>query len=802
MPTEPVKPRPPARKGRKRARGRLFGCLAASIIPLSILAVVGLLVLTVVSHRIAARFESREQEAPTRVYGRAVRLDGGTLLPANEIVERLKRLGYRAVKTEPKNPGEYRTGSTLAVHLRPFEAPGGEVPARSVTIHHSGKRISRVTDTRTGKAVKDVRLEPEILATLYGPVQEDRTVLPLSEFPVDLVEAVLVVEDKRFYSHLGIDPVGILRAALTNAGSGEIRQGGSTLTQQLAKNLFFDQDRTWSRKAAEAVTAVVLEVRFSKDRIVQAYLNEIYLGQKGAVSIKGFAQAAWFYFGKDVRALDLSESATLAGLIRAPGVYNPFTHPDRAVERRDQVLAAMETEGKITAEERRKAAARKLQVHKDNVSRASQRGISYLADYVRQMIGTDTVGDLSLAGLKVFTTVDPSLQRWAQDALTRGVTRLEDNYRRLRRREGLEKLQGAMVVLDPSDASVLAMVGGRDYATSQFNRITQAHRQPGSLFKPFVYLTGYEASETAGWGQDVFTPATQLVDEPLEMHVGGKLWAPANYDNEFRGPVTAQMALEQSLNVPTVRAAQEIGLKSIVSLAHDAGIVSTLKPFPSLALGAQEVTPLEIATAYATIANGGTRNTASMVEAIEDAQGTSLYKRVPDPKRTLSAGSTFLITVGLAGALDRGTGASSRALGFTGTAAGKTGTTDDYRDAWFTGYTPDLLALVWVGFDDGDSTGLTGAQAALPIWVDFMKHGVASTTEPFPEPEGIRWEEIDPVSGGLARWSCPDTRYLAFIEGTQPSEKCTLHGWFGSWWSRKEDEEPEREKEESTPNRR
>ena len=791
MPTDKKKPRPSAPKGRKRPRGRLLGCLTVSIIPLLILAVVGLLVLTVISHRIAARFEAREQEAPTRVYGRAVPLATGTLLPADEIVSRLKRLGYRAVKGEPKVPGEYRAAGTLTVHLRSFSAPGGTAPARAVRIHLEGPRISWVEDPRTGDTINDARLEPEVLATLYGPMQEDRTVLPLSEFPRDLVDAVLVAEDKRFYSHVGIDPVGIARAALTNASSGAIKQGGSTLTQQLAKNLFFDQERTWSRKAAEAVTAVVLEARYSKDRIVQAYLNEIYLGQKGAVSIKGFAQAASFYFGKDVRTLDLSESATLAGLIRAPGIYNPFQHPERAVERRGQVLAGMEEEGKITPEERRAAAAKTIKVRKDRETKTALRGISYLADYVRQMIGTDAVGDLSRAGLKVFTTVDPTLQRWAEESLTRGIAHLEANYPKLRRHEGLEKLQGAMVVLDPADSSVLAMVGGRDYATSQFNRITQAHRQPGSLFKPFVYLTGYEASETAGWGQDVFTPATQLADEPLEMRVAGKLWAPANYDNEFRGPVTAQMALEQSLNVPTVRASQMVGLKSIVSLAHDAGIVSKLQPYPSLALGAQEVTPLEIASAYATIANGGIRNIASMVETIEDSHAAVLYARRVEPERALSEASTFLITVGLAGAFDRGTAASARALGFTGTAAGKTGTTDDYRDAWFAGYTPDLLALVWVGFDDGDSTGLTGAQAALPIWVDFMKHGVASTTDPFEEPRGIKWEQVDPASGGLARWSCPDTRYMAFIEGTEPTSKCTLHGWFGSWWSRKE-EDPNR----------
>ncbi|HEY3176770.1 MAG TPA: PBP1A family penicillin-binding protein [Candidatus Polarisedimenticolia bacterium] len=785
MSTDKPTPRPAASpRGRWRA-GRLLRWLGAALLPLSVLAVVGLLVITVASYRVAARFEAREQESPTRIYGRAAPLAHGALLPAEEIVSRLKRLGYRQARNEVKAPGEFRQAGGLTFYLRSFENAGGMVNARALRVHYDGARISSVEDLGSGDPVEGAVLEPEVLATLYGPVQEDRTVLPLSEFPHDLVDAVLVSEDRRFYAHLGIDPFGIARAAVTNVSGHGIKQGGSTLTQQLAKNLYFDQERTWARKGAEAVTALILEARYSKDRILQAYLNEIYLGQKGAVSIKGFAQAASFYFGKDVRSLDLSEAATLAGLIRAPGVYNPFVHPDRAVERRDQVLAAMEEEGKISAEEHRAARAKALKVSRDRRTGGALKGVSYLADYVRQMIGDDTVGDLSRAGVRVFTTVDPTMQRRAEEALTRGIANLETTYRKLRRREGLDKIQGAMVVLDPRDGSVLAMVGGRDYATSQFNRITQARRQPGSLFKPFVYLTGYEATEAAGGGEDLFTPATQLEDEPLEMRVSGKLWAPANYDNEFRGPVTAQMALEQSLNVPTVRAAQRIGLKSIVSLAKDVGIDSALRPFPSLALGAQEVTPLEIAGAYATIAAGGMRHEAAMVETIRDGRGTLLFERQQKSEQAVPAAAAYLVTVGLQGAFDRGTAASARSLGFTGTAAGKTGTTDDYRDAWFAGYTPDLLALVWIGFDDGESTGLTGAQAALPIWVDFMKRSGVETSDPFLEPEGIGWHQVDPVSGGLARWSCPDSRWMAFIEGTEPTSKCSLHGWFGNWFSRR-----------------
>jgi penicillin-binding protein 1B len=784
MPSEKKKPARPTTPRRKKRR--LLRWVGVSLIPLSIAAVVGLLLLSVVSYRVAARFEARERESPTRIYGRIVSLHEGALMPRDEITARLRRLGYRQSRSAPKAPGEYRAGDSLTVFLRAFPAPGGESGARLVKVQHDGERIASVEDAVTGDSLREALLDPEVLTTLYGAMQEDRTVLPISEFPQALVDAVLTAEDRHFYVHPGIDPMGVVRAALTNVESGSIKQGGSTLTQQLAKNLFFSQERTFSRKVAEAGVSMVLEARYSKDRLLQAYLNEVYLGQRGAVSIKGFAQAAALYFGKDVRLLDPAESATLAGLIRAPGVYNPFIHPDRAVERRNQVLSAMEQDGKITPQECRAALAQPLKLRKDRQAAAPSRGIAYLADYVRQMIGDETVADFSRAGMRVFTTVDPVLQRRAEEALSGGLAGLEAFHRKLRRAGDGSRLQGALVALDPKDGSVLAMVGGRDYAASQFNRITQARRQPGSLFKPFVYLAGYEASGSPGWHAEVFTPATRLMDEPLEMRVSGKLWAPANYDGEFRGPVTAQAALEQSLNVPTVRAAQTIGLDEVVATAHGAGVESPLKPYPSLALGAQEVTPIEIASAYATIAGRGVRNRPALVEAIEDAKGKVIFSRRKMSQRVLSEQAAYLVTVGLQGAVDRGTAAPARALGFTGTAAGKTGTTDDYRDAWFAGYTPDLLALVWVGFDDGGSTGLTGSQAALPIWVDFMKHAGAETEEPFVEPPSIVWEQVDPVSGGLARWSCPDARWTAFIEGTEPEDKCDLHGWFGGWRHRRE----------------
>jgi len=786
MPTESRKPKKPAGK-RRKPRRRPVRLLMAAAIPASVLAAVALLILAVASWRVGARFEAREHESPTRIYGRAVRLADGALLGQDDLLERLNRLGYRRGRSDRLAPGEYRLDRGVTIALRSFEGPDGEVPGRVVSLRCRGNRIERLTDAATGRDLDQAFLEPEVLTTLYGPMQEDRIVLELPAFPASLVDAVLVTEDRNFYHHFGLDPTGMARATLTNVKAGEIRQGGSTLTQQLAKNLFFDQDRTWSRKIGEAIVALILESRYSKDRILAAYLNEVYLGQRGAVSIRGFAEAARFYFGKDVRNLDLAEAATLAGLIRAPGVYNPFLHADRAVERRNQVLAAMIEAGKITAAEGAAAKTRPMKLRKDrDGGGAPSRGLAYLADLVRGMIAGETDVDFTRAGMRVFTTVDPAYQSVAETALERGLQSLERGYRALRRGSGPDKLQGAMVVIDPADGSIRAMVGGRDYAVSQFNRITQAHRQPGSLFKPFVYLAGYRKADEGGRGaaDEAFTPATRIEDEPLQMKVGDKLWAPANYDNTYRGVVTAQMALEQSLNVPTVRAARAIGLDAVVDTAERAGIDSPLKPYPSLALGAQEVTPLEIATAYATLADDGVRHRPVLVEAIVDGAGNTIYRGHREAKRVLPAAPTYLVTVGLQGAIDRGTAASSRSMGFTGTAAGKTGTTDDFRDAWFSGYTPDLLALVWVGFDNGDTLRLPGSRAALPIWVDFMKRSGAETDETFTEPDGIVWEKIDPTTGGRARWSCPETEWMAFLEGVEPEDRCPIHGWFTRWWSR------------------
>jgi penicillin-binding protein 1B len=494
------------------------------------------------------------------------------------------------------------------------------------------------------------------------------------------------------------------------------------------------------------------------------------------VAVCGVASASRFYFGKDLADLTLGECAILAGLIRNPGGYNPFAHADQTLARRDQVLRAMAEEGQIRAAEVEKARSEPLRLAsgKEGHSRAP-----YVVDLVRaQLAEFYTPAQLAREGLRIYTTLDTTLQEAAQEALRDGLERL-DRERHSRSREIGRRLEGCALVLRPSTGAVLALVGGRDYGGSQFNRAVQARRQTGSCFKPFVYLTGFEAAIQGREGG--LTPATILDDSPLEISAGGRVWSPSNYDGKFRGPVTARDALEHSLNVPTVRAALRVGLKDVVRTSERCGLHG-LEPYPSIALGAQEVSPLDLAGAFGVLANGGDRAETRILGEVVTRDGELLEQRKRAAVQVVTPQAAWLVTDMMRGVLVRGTAASAASLGFRGNAAGKTGTTDDTRDAWFVGFTPDILALVWVGYDDNTRTGLTGASGALPIWVDLLRRGGRFTDAPFPEPEGIVRVDVDPESGGLAVAGCPTRVEEVFAEGTEPVDDCPLHtrgfkGW-------------------------
>ncbi len=763
-----VRRRKGSRRRRRIAGVGLAGLVAASFVFVYCWVTVG------------EQFEGHRWPLPARIYSAPMRLAEIVPVTREEIVARLERSGYARFSRSPTRPGGFReVEGGVEIYSRGFEAGDRSASAVWMRVSFRGRRIVSVVD-RSGRPVRSAMLEPELVGTFFGPRQEERQPVAIEEVPDSLIQAVLAAEDLRFYRHAGLDLRGIGRAAWANLRGGQILQGGSTITQQTVKNLFLSPERNWWRKSREAVMALILDARYPKDRILETYLNDAYLGQRGSVAICGIQAASRFYFGRDVRHIGVGESALLAGLIRSPGQYNPFVHPERARARRDQVLAAMERAGLLSAEAAGAAG-------KESIALASGRGgyvgASHVVELVRaQLAAQFDPSVLQTEALRVYTSLDTRWQAVAERALRDGLERLERDEPSLKRQRDRRRIDGAIVVTRPETGEILALVGGRDFTKSQFNRVTQARRQPGSCFKPFVFAAAFEAA-----GDDpVLTPASLLEDQPIRLRSGGKVWEPKNFDGEFRGPVTVRRALVESLNVPTVRAAMDVGLDRVVDLAHGAGIESPLPEFPSTALGATEVTPLELAAAYGTFANGGMRRVPWLIRDVIGQDGRSLGSDRPSGRRAMSAATAFLVNDILREVLESGTARSAGALGYDGIAAGKTGTTDDMRDAWFVGYSRRTLALVWVGFDDNAQMGLTGARAALPIWVATMVGGEAGTTAAqFNVPGSIVRREICPETGELATSACPDSREEVFSEGSEPTRACSTHGGtFRRWFER------------------
>ncbi|MBD3866821.1 MAG: PBP1A family penicillin-binding protein [Acidobacteria bacterium] len=775
--------RKPARGRGRTGRARRLKRLAAAA---AVMAVVAAAVSLYLYVEVTSRFESRLWALPSGIYSSSLTLTAGSPVDAGYLSRRLDRCGYARTGDDPDRPGQYRLkGGLLEVSLRPFRSPAAEPGIRWRSLRIVNRRLAEILD-RAGDRRDRVMFEPELLASLQGPRREDRQILMIEDVPPVFLKAILAAEDSRFFSHSGVDFRAVVRAALANVRQGKIVQGGSTITQQTVKNLYLGNQRTWWRKLRELPMALILDLRYEKERILEVYLNQVYLGQRGTEAVCGFQAAARFYFGRDLDDLSHSEQAVLAGLIRSPGRYNPFRHPEAALARRDQVLDAMVQRGWLTDEERRLASLEPLQLASGEKGFGKGR---YLVDFVRADLSSfydDQV--LQEEGLKIFTTLDTQLQERAEEVLRTRLAALERSVPLLARNASRQPLQGAVLFSRPLTGAVLAMVGGRDYQDTQFNRTTQSRRQPGSCFKPFVYLAGFEKAINGGEG---LTPGAVLDDAPITLISAGKSWSPMNYDREFRGPVTVRQALTDSINIPAVRAGEAAGFPQVIDLAGRCGISSPMQPWPSLALGTQEVSVLELATAYGTIANGGLRSEPRIIEEVWNAADEPLQSREVELHRAVSSRAAFLMNKILQGVLDHGTARSSRKLGYRGNAAGKTGTTDDTRDAWFVGYTPDLLGVVWVGYDDNRRTGLTGATGALPIWVDIVSTAGARNREAeFRRPSGIVKRRIDPLSGQLAVRACPRRLEELYASGTEPDSDCELHsrerrGWFKGLFRRK-----------------
>ncbi len=622
--------------------------------------------------------------------------------------------------------------------------------------------FARSPERRAGRA------NAPLLTALAVDARAKQRHVPLADVPPYLVQAVLAIEDRRFYDHPGVDVIRATGALVTNLRGGRpYLEGGSTITQQLVKNLVLTPDKTLRRKLQEQFMAILVERRLTKDRILELYLNEVYLGQRGSFAIHGVAEASRLFFCKDLASLTLAEAATIAGLIQAPSLYSPFRSPERARARRGVVLNAMVDAGYLT----RDAATRAGRESAVVVAGALDAEAPYFVDFVTQHLDDQlTSADAAGESVDVYTTVDLELQRLAEQSVREGLdavdTRLADAKR-------TGRVQAGLVAVDPRTGDIVAMVGGRSYGESQYNRAVSARRQPGSVFKPFVYLAAFERGleET----RKDLSPATVVWDEPATFEFGGKTYAPSNYASEYDGRISLRRALARSRNVATVKVAEWAGYDRVADLWRRTGAQSAPQPYPSIALGAFEATPLEIASAYSAFATGGVVRPLRAVLRVEQ-KGRAAEPDRGSPHRVASPATTYLVTDMLRSVMDEGTGAGARAEGFLLDAAGKSGTTNDLRDAWFVGFTPELLTVVWVGFDDNRPLGLSGTQAALPIWTRFMRQalkGHANTA--FVVPDGVTFAEIDPETGDLASPACPRVAREVFLTGTEPAEPCRRH---------------------------
>jgi penicillin-binding protein 1B len=709
-----------------------------------------------------------EERPVPRVFGRPFELTAGQTLSPAQFVQRLNDVGY-AERAKVAKAGEFAvTPTSVTIVTRPAD----KTPSRTIRAEFTrgaGSRVVKLTEGegRGAKALNRLTLEAPLLAALAAG--ERRRHVPLDSIPAHVTNAVLAIEDRRFFAHPGVDPIGALRAVITNIrGDKEYLVGGSTLTQQIVKNTFLTTEKTLKRKVQEQFMALVLESRFTKAQILEIYLNDIDLGRRGPFAIRGVPEAARMFFGKDVRNLSLAEAATIAGVIQSPSRLNPFRNPERARERRDVVLHAMVAAGLATPADVDAAVKVPLAI----ASRALENEAPYFVDYTGQLVEERFAGLLTTnANVDVYTTLDLHLQRFAQEAVAEGVVQV-DKQLAARKRRGVAQV--ALVAVDPRTGDILAMIGGRGYNVSQYNRAVTAQRQPGSIFKPFVYLTAFQ--QMAETGQPNLTPASLVTDEPTTFMDGDKEYAPTNYQNEYDGPITLRRALALSRNIVSLKVAQQTGYQHVADTWARTKVGTTARAYPSIALGVFEASPIAMAEAYTLFANGGQIRPLRAVTRLTE-NGKALVVPEEKPRRVVRPDVTYLVANMMRSVINEGTAASVRSAGFTLDAIGKTGTTNDLRDAWFAGMTPELLTIVWVGFDNNQPIGLSGSQAALPIWTSFMKRALAGRpSRAFDVPEGITFADIDKDTGQLATPGCPRVYREAFLTGTDPRQSCQTHG--------------------------
>ncbi len=755
---------------RTKLRGWRLRLLVAAGVTFVIAAAVCIYFYIGFSKMIDARLSGETQRSDPRIFARPYEFRRGQSLSPTQIIDRLNDLGY-SHREKAEQPGEFAVGRD-AVVIIPRSGDRAKQVVRIVFAARRGKateptaidHLETVTPKRT---IDKVTLDTPLITALATEAREKRRDVPLSVIPPVMVQAVLAIEDRRFYDHLGIDPIGITSAAIDNVvGRKKYLRSGSTLTQQLVKNTFLTPEQTLKRKVSEWFMSIALERRLSKEQILTLYLNDVSLGQRGSFAIHGVQEAARLFFAKDVTNLSLTEAATIAGVIQSPSRLSPFNNPDRAKDRRNVVLHAMADTGFITEDAAERGSREPLQM----AQRALDAEAPYFVDYIGQELQEKYPSQTG--AIDVYTTLDLHLQRIAQDVVRDGLTRVDELLAKRKR----QKAQSALIAVDPRTGEVLALVGGRSYNQSQFNRAIVAKRQPGSAFKPFVYLSAFERA--AADGRTDLTPATVVIDEPTSWEFNQQTWTPGNYDGEFEGPVTLRRALALSRNIPTIKVAETTGYDQVAALWKRVGASTPPRPYPSIALGVFEATPFEIANAYTVFANGGTIKPLHAISRFISSSGKDVPLKDDAPRTIARPDTTFLVTNMMRSVLNEGTGAGARAAGYTQDAAGKSGTTNDLRDAWFVGFTPELLTVVWVGLDDNQPLGLSGTQAALPIWTAFMMRALGGRTSGgFEPPDGVVFADIDRDTGKIAVPGCPRVFHESFLAGTAPTELCMLHSF-------------------------
>jgi penicillin-binding protein 1B len=699
------------------------------------------------------KFSGKRWTVPAKVYARPLELFVGQKLAKDDFLKELDALGYRRENALSGPGGVSVAGNNIELHSRGFQFYESTEPSQRVRVRFSGDYVAGLTQG-SGANLAVARLEPLMIGGLYPAHQEDRLLIKLEQVPPYLIETLVAIEDREFFNHFGVSPKGIARAVWVNATAGQLRQGGSTLTQQLVKNFFLTNERTLSRKATEAMMAVLLELHYDKQDILEAYLNEVFLGQDGQRAVHGFGLASQYFFSQPLSELKLDQVALLVGMVKGPTFFNPRRNPERALARRNLVLDVLAEQGVASLADVTAAKQKPLGI----TQRGSLADSSFPAfmDLVKRQLREDyQEQDLTEEGLRIFTSFDPILQLKAESALA-------DSLKRLSGRKGVDQVEAGMVVTSPESGEIQAVVGSRQPRFAGFNRALDAVRPIGSLIKPAIYLTALERPSQ-------YTLTSLLEDQPFSIKgQDGQVWSPQNFDRKAHGTIYLYQGLVNSYNLSTAKLGLEVGVPQVLKTLNRLGVEHDWPAYPSMLLGAGALSPMGVATMYQTMANGGFSTPLRSIRNVLTAEGEPLKRYPFQIQQRFDAGAVYLLQHAMQRTMTEGTGRSvysqlPRSLAL----AGKTGTSNDSRDSWFAGFSQDVLAVVWLGRDDNGPTPLTGATGALQVWADFMRKADPLPLD-MPMPENVVQAWIDANSGQGTDPSCPNAIQVPYIRGSQP----------------------------------